>query len=119
MKKELLVVKLKGNDTIEAKNTGGEVWIIIKDDGKGLNKDKILQKAKDHGLIKVKENELTDKGNLFTDIFTWFSTNENVTEFSGRGVGMDVVIKEIEKIRGTVTVDSLKVKEQQHQLRFL
>jgi len=42
----------KGRLTIEAKNTGGEVWIIIKDDGKGLNKDKILKKARDHGLIK-------------------------------------------------------------------
>jgi len=101
----------KGKLTIEAKNTGGEVWIIIKDDGKGLNKDKILKKAKDHGLVKAKENELTDK-EIYSMIFLpGFSTNENVTEFSGRGVGMDVVTKEIEKIRGTVTVDSIEGKE--------
>ena len=101
----------KGKLIIEAKNTGGEVWIIIKDDGKGLNKDKILKKAKDHGLIKGKENELTDK-EIYSMIFLpGFSTNENVTEFSGRGVGMDVVTKEIEKIRGTVTVDSIEGKE--------
>ena len=49
----------KGTIVIEAKNTGGEVWIIIKDDGKGLDKEKILQKAKDNGLIKVKENGMT------------------------------------------------------------
>ena len=101
----------KGKLTIEAKNTGGEVWIIIKDDGKGLNKDKILKKAKDHGLVKSKENDLTDK-EIYSMIFLpGFSTNENVTEFSGRGVGMDVVTKEIEKIRGTVTVDSIEGKE--------
>lgn len=101
----------KGKIIIEAKNTGGEVWIIIKDDGKGLNKEKILEKARNHGLIKGKENELTDK-EIYSMIFlAGFSTNENVTEFSGRGVGMDVVTKEIEKIRGTVTVDSIPGKE--------
>ncbi|BCZ45618.1 chemotaxis protein CheA [Clostridium gelidum] len=101
----------KGKLTIEAKNTGGEVWIIIKDDGKGLNKDKILKKAREHGLIKGKESDLTDK-EIYSMIFLpGFSTNENVTEFSGRGVGMDVVTKEIEKIRGTVTVDSIEGKE--------
>lgn len=101
----------KGKITIEAKNTGGEVWIIIKDDGKGLNKDKILEKARNHGLIKGKESELTDK-EIYSMIFLpGFSTNENVTEYSGRGVGMDVVTKEIEKIRGTVTVDSIPGKE--------
>jgi two-component system chemotaxis sensor kinase CheA len=101
----------KGKITIEAKNTGGEVWIIIKDDGKGLNKEKILKKAKDHGLVKTNESDLTDK-EIYSMIFLpGFSTNENVTEFSGRGVGMDVVTKEIEKIRGTVTVDSIPGKE--------
>ncbi|BCZ44670.1 chemotaxis protein CheA [Clostridium gelidum] len=100
-----------GKITIEAKNTGGEVWIIVKDDGKGLNKDKILNKAINHGLVKSNVNELTDK-EIYSMIFLpGFSTNENVTEFSGRGVGMDVVIKEIEKIRGTVTVDSIEGKE--------
>lgn len=101
----------KGKITIEAKNTGGEVWIIIKDDGKGLNKDRILEKAKDHGLLKSNINELTDK-EIYSMIFLpGFSTNESVTEFSGRGVGMDVVAREIEKIRGTVTVDSIEGKQ--------
>ena len=101
----------KGKLVIEAKNTGGEVWIIIKDDGKGLNKEKILKKAREHGLIKGKESDLTDK-EIYSMIFLpGFSTNENVTEFSGRGVGMDVVTKEIEKVRGVVTVDSIEGKE--------
>lgn len=100
----------KGKITIEAKNTGGEVWIIIKDDGKGLDKEKILKKARDHGLISEKDANMTDK-EIYSLIFLpGFSTNDNVTEYSGRGVGMDVVVKEIEKIRGTVTVDSIEGK---------
>lgn len=100
----------KGKLIIEAKNTGGEVWIIIKDDGRGLDKEKILNKAISHGLIKNNEKEMSDK-DIFSLIFLpGFSTNENVTEFSGRGVGMDVVVKEIEKIRGTVSVDSVPGK---------
>lgn len=100
----------KGKITIEAKNTGGEVWIIIKDDGKGLNKEKILKKARDHGLISEKDANMTDK-EIYSLIFLpGFSTNDSVTEYSGRGVGMDVVVKEIEKIRGTVTVDSIEGK---------
>ena len=101
----------QGKITIEAKNTGGEVWIIIKDDGQGLDKEKILNKAIDNGLVKSNTDELTDK-DIYSMIFLpGFSTNENVTEFSGRGVGMDVVVKEIEKIRGNVTVDSTPEKE--------
>lgn len=100
----------KGKITIEAKNTGGEVWIIIKDDGKGLDKEKILKKARDHGLISEKDANMTDK-EIYSLIFLpGFSTNDNVTEYSGRGVGMDVVVKEIEKIRGTVSVDSVEGK---------
>lgn len=100
----------KGKITIEAKNTGGEVFINIKDDGRGLNKDKILKKAQKNGLLKNIETDMTDK-EIYSMIFLpGFSTNENVTEFSGRGVGMDVVVKEIEKIRGTVTVDSIEGK---------
>lgn len=100
----------KGKISIEAKNSGGEVWIIIKDDGKGLDKEKILQKSIEHGLIKDKGNNMSDK-EIYSLIFLpGFSTNDNVTEFSGRGVGMDVVAKEIEKIRGTVTIDSVSGK---------
>lgn len=100
----------KGKIIIEAKNTGGEVWIIIRDNGKGLDKEKILKKARDNKLINEKQTNMTDK-EIYSLIFLpGFSTNDNVTEFSGRGVGMDVVIKEIEKIRGTVTAESVEGK---------
>lgn len=95
-----------GKITLEAKSAGGDVWIIIKDDGKGLNKDKILHKAVENGLVHKPENELTDK-EIYSFIFLpGFSTKEKVTEFSGRGVGMDVVTKNVEKVGGTVLVDS-------------
>ncbi|MGE5329408.1 MAG: chemotaxis protein CheW [Deltaproteobacteria bacterium] len=96
----------KGKIMLEGKNAGGDVWIVIKDDGKGLNKDKILAVAREKQLITKPESELTDK-EIYSFIFLpGFSTKENVTEFSGRGVGMDVVMKNIEKIRGSVIVDS-------------
>lgn len=96
-----------GKITIEAKNSGGDVFIIIKDDGKGLDKNKILQKAINNGVIVGDGSNLTDK-EIYATIFSpGLSTKEKVTEFSGRGVGMDVVVKEIEKVRGTVSVDSI------------
>lgn len=96
-----------GKLVLEAKNAGGEVWIIVKDDGKGLNREKILSRARANGIIRKPESELTDR-EIYSFIFLpGFSTKENVTEFSGRGVGMDIVTKNIEKLGGTVNIDSI------------
>lgn len=95
-----------GNITLEAKNSGGDVWITVKDDGMGLDKDKILKKAFASGITNKSENELTEKEVFSFILLPGFSTNDNVTEFSGRGVGMDVVVKNIGKIGGTAIVDS-------------
>lgn len=95
-----------GTITLEAKNAGSDVLVIIKDDGRGLNKEKILKKAKENGLLFKAEEEMSEK-EIYNMIFLpGFSTKENVTEYSGRGVGMDVVIKNIEIIGGSVSVDS-------------
>lgn len=95
-----------GQITLEAKNAGSDVLIIVRDDGKGINKEQILQKAVEHGLIDKPVSELTDK-EIYSLIFVpGFSTNESVTEFSGRGVGMDVVTKNLEAIGGSVSIDS-------------
>ncbi|MDP4180980.1 MAG: chemotaxis protein CheA [Bacillota bacterium] len=97
----------KGKVTLEAKNEGGEVIILVKDDGKGLNKEKILKKAIDNGLVQDNGKEISDR-EIFSMIFLpGFSTKESVTEFSGRGVGMDVVSNNIEKVGGVVNVDSV------------
>ena len=99
-----------GMITLEAKNAGGDVLVLVKDDGKGLNKDKILKKAIENGLVVKQASEMTDK-EIYNLIFLpGFSTKEKVTEFSGRGVGMDVVTKNIEAIGGSVSVDSLQGK---------
>jgi two-component system chemotaxis sensor kinase CheA len=96
----------KGTVTLEAKNSGGDVWIIVRDDGKGLEKEKILQKADKKGLLKKPMEEYSDK-EAFSLIFeAGLSTKEAVTNFSGRGVGMDAVVKELEKIGGIAVVES-------------
>ncbi|MDR3592535.1 MAG: chemotaxis protein CheA [Negativicutes bacterium] len=95
-----------GKITLEARNAGSDVVIMIKDDGRGLNRDKILARARDNGLLNKPENELTDK-EIYAFIFTpGFSTKDKVTEFSGRGVGMDVVTKNIYSVGGMVLIDS-------------
>lgn len=97
-----------GTITLEAKNTGGDVLIIVKDDGRGLNKESILSKARKNGLVGKTERELTDKEIYSLILMAGFSTKEEVTEYSGRGVGMDVVNKNIDAIGGTVSIDSIE-----------
>lgn len=99
----------KGKITLEAKNEGGKVYISVKDDGKGLNKDKLYQKAMEKGLIDNKLiSEFTDKEIFRFITLPGFSTKEEVTEYSGRGVGMDVVVKNIQSIGGRLDIESVE-----------
>lgn len=92
--------------TLEAENVGGNVLVTVRDDGRGLNKEKILKKARQNNLLRKPENELTDR-EIYNLIFLpGFSTKDSVSEFSGRGVGMDVVLQNISAIGGSVSVDS-------------
>ncbi|GCD10092.1 chemotaxis protein CheA [Clostridium tagluense] len=99
-----------GKITLEAKNAGGDVFIIVRDDGRGLDKKSIYDKAKSQGLVTKSEDELTDKEIFSNILLPGFSTNESVTEYSGRGVGMDVVKKNIDSIGGSISIESLKGK---------
>jgi two-component system chemotaxis sensor kinase CheA len=99
-----------GTITLEAKNAGSDVLIIVRDDGKGLNKEKILKKAKESGILTKNEEDMTDKEIFNLILLPGFSTKDKVTEFSGRGVGMDVVTKNIEAVGGTLSVDSVEDK---------
>jgi len=99
-----------GKITLEAKNAGGDVFIIVRDDGKGLDRTKIYEKAKLQGLITKFQEELTDKEIFANILLPGFSTNESVTEYSGRGVGMDVVKKNIDSIGGSISIESVKGK---------
>lgn len=95
-----------GNVTLEARNAGSDVFIIVRDDGGGLDKERILAKASRNGLLHKPEQDMTDK-EIYSLIFLpGFSTKENVSEFSGRGVGMDVVSQNIEAVGGAVWVES-------------
>lgn len=96
-----------GHVTLEAKNAGSDVLVIVKDDGKGIDKEKILQKAVRQGLLTKPEGEMTDKEIYNLLFLPGFSTNENVTEYSGRGVGMDVVTKNLEAVGGSVFIESI------------
>lgn len=95
-----------GRITLEARNTGGDVIIIVSDDGRGLDKAKLIKKAQDKGLTSKPENEISDREAYNFILAPGFSTNEAITEFSGRGVGMDVVSNSIEKLGGTLSIDS-------------
>ena len=100
----------KGRITIEAHVSDGELAISVKDDGAGMDRDVILAKAKSKGLIDESkpDSEYTDEEVYRFITIPGFSTNENVTEFSGRGVGMDVVLNSIEQIGGRLTIESTK-----------
>ncbi len=99
-----------GKITLAAKNTGGEIFITISDDGAGLNTEKIFAKAKANGILTKPESAYSDREIFNLILLPGFSTNANVTEFSGRGVGMDVVKKNIEQVGGTITIASERGK---------
>ncbi|WP_243546563.1 chemotaxis protein CheA [Pseudodesulfovibrio tunisiensis] len=95
----------KGMILLSAEHSGGEVLIRITDDGKGMDPKAIREKAIEKGLI-ASDAELTEK-ELLKQIFEpGFSTASQVTSVSGRGVGMDVVKRAIDSLRGTIDIDS-------------
>lgn len=90
---------------LAAYHNGGQIIIEISDDGRGLDREKILNKAMRNGLIEA-GTHLSDN-EVFNLIFEpGFSTAEQVTDISGRGVGMDVVRKHVQKLRGRIEIQS-------------
>jgi two-component system chemotaxis sensor kinase CheA len=96
--------------TLEAKNEGGKVWISVSDNGKGLSRNKLYKKAWENGILPDNriESDYSDKEIFQFITYPGFSTKEKVTEFSGRGVGMDVVVKNIQKIGGVLDIESVE-----------
>ncbi|MFL0471057.1 chemotaxis protein CheW [Priestia sp. 179-F W1.4 NHS] len=97
----------KGTIRLKAYHSGNHVFIDLEDDGAGINREKVLQKALDRGIIDGETAEtLTDK-QVYELIFaSGFSTAEQISDVSGRGVGLDVVKNTIESLGGSVTIDS-------------
>ncbi len=96
----------QGEIILSASHTSNEVIISIADDGKGMDPDKLLQKASEKGILVKPANEYTKKEALGLIMLPGFSTNQTVTEFSGRGVGMDVVKKNVESVGGSISLSS-------------
>lgn len=100
-----------GTVNLSAYHEGNHVVIEIKDDGAGMDPDKLKRKAIEKGVITVDEAKNMDDKQAFSLIFkAGFSTAEKITNISGRGVGMDVVRTNIEKLNGIITIDS-KINE--------
>jgi two-component system chemotaxis sensor kinase CheA len=94
-----------GTVWLKAYHQGGNIVIEIRDDGKGLDRAAILAKGREKGLVGP-DDQLSDS-EIFNLVFApGFSTAAKVTELSGRGVGMDVVRRNIEKLRGKVEIQS-------------
>jgi two-component system chemotaxis sensor kinase CheA len=94
-----------GRVRLSAWHQAGQIVIEIRDDGRGLNRERILEKARNRGLIGVDE-ALSDSEVWQLIFHPGFSTAEKVTDVSGRGVGMDVVRRHVEKLRGRVEIDT-------------
>ncbi len=98
-----------GRIELRAYHKGGNIVIEVTDDGKGLDRDAIMAKAVDRGLVK--EGQVLTDREVFALIFEpGFSTAKKVTDVSGRGVGMDVVRRNIEELRGNVEIESVHGK---------
>jgi two-component system, chemotaxis family, sensor kinase CheA len=94
-----------GRVCLKAYHRGGSIAIEVSDDGRGINRDKIFAKAVEKGLIN-KDDELSDSQIYALILEPGFSTLETVTDLSGRGVGLDVVVSSINKLNGKVEIKS-------------
>lgn len=98
-----------GKIVLKSYYSGTNVYIIVKDDGKGIDLDKIRAKAVSQNLIN--KNRQVNKKDLLNMLFLpGFTTSEEISDISGRGVGMDVVKRKIEEIKGEVEIESEKNK---------
>lgn len=98
----------KGRITLSAKTESGKVWISVTDNGGGLDREKIMAKARKQNIIDPNkpDNAFSDKEVYQFITLPGFSTNEKVTEYSGRGVGMDVVVSNLQEIGGALEIES-------------
>ncbi|MFA6136497.1 MAG: chemotaxis protein CheA [Sulfurimonas sp.] len=95
----------EGKITLRAFHKSGSIVISVSDDGRGINKERVLSKAIERGVVSGDEN-LTDSQIFALIMQPGFSTAETISDLSGRGVGLDVVKTSIEKLRGKIEIDS-------------
>lgn len=97
----------EGHLLLQAYHSGNHVFIEISDDGAGINRDKVVNKAISNNVITTEEaNQLTDKEVYQLIMSSGFSTADKISDVSGRGVGLDVVKNTIESLGGNITIES-------------
>lgn len=107
-----------GEIVLEAKHSGGFVWIIVRDNGKGLDPEKIYNKAVEKGILDTPYEDMKVK-DIYSCLFKpGFSTKEEVSEYSGRGVGLDVAMKNVEKLGGAIYVESTPGEGSEFQIKI-
>ncbi|MED5371961.1 MAG: chemotaxis protein CheA [Myxococcota bacterium] len=108
-----------GSLHLQARHQAGEIWITVSDDGRGMDRNKILAKGIEKGLVTPAKAATMSDTEVFGLVFApGFSTAAQVTDISGRGVGMDVVKKNIEKVKGRIEVHSELGKGTRFTLRI-
>lgn len=97
-----------GSVRLSLSNTGGEIMISVSDDGCGIDTDKVLEKARRKNLLEHEEAEYSHQDLLELCLLPGFSTRESANEYSGRGVGLDVVRQMVERFGGHLHLNSKK-----------
>lgn len=109
LEREKIGKPAKGKVSITVEQVSSRIFVTIKDDGRGIDYEKIRQKALQNFPERTKEIQNADEDSLLQFIFmSGFSTKEQVTALSGRGIGLDVVRTEMEKLKGKIRVESKK-----------
>lgn len=109
----------QGKIRLEAKQEGDHILISISDDGAGIDQERVLRKAIDRGLVSAERAAALSKREILDFVFLpGFSTVENPTNLSGRGVGMDVVRSNLKKMNGSIELDSKRGEGTLVQLRL-
>ena len=97
----------EGKIHLKAYHSGNHVFIEVSDDGKGINREKVLNKAIERGVVSVEEAKTLTDQQVYALLFSsGFSTADKISDISGRGVGLDVVKTKIESLGGLITIDS-------------
>ena len=98
----------EGTLKLTASHVGGEIWVRIQDDGDGISRTRVLEKAVERGLVTAAAAPTLSDAEVFAFVFeAGFSTAAAVTDISGRGVGMDVVKRQIERVKGRIDIASV------------
>lgn len=101
----------KGTVLLKAYHSGNHVFIEVEDDGGGINRKKVLEKALERGVITEREAETLEDHQIDSLIFAaGFSTADTISDISGRGVGLDVVKNKLESLGGSVSINSTEGK---------